>query len=291
MIDYVITGITSGCIIALGAIGLTLTFGILRFANLSHGDLVGVCAYLGLACERFFYSIFNNIYAAALGAAIGAIVGGSLIGLGFEKIIWRPMRGRGGSLVAMLIVSVGIAIASRHVLMAIAGPGLYFYEIPPKIFHLGDVRITSVQILVVAATVAAMLFLHYILQRTKLGKAMRATSDEPALAEVSGIDVNRVINWMWIIGMGLAGLAGFLYGLQSALRPGMGFYLLLPMFAAVILGGIGNPYGAILGGLTIGLAQDLSLIFLPAEYKIAVSFVVMIIVLIFRPRGIMGKVT
>lgn len=283
MIDYVITGITSGCIIALGAIGLTLTFGILRFANLSHGDLVAVCAYLGLACERFF----NNIFLAA----IGAIIGGSLIGLGFEKIIWRPMRGKGASLVAMLIVSVGIAIASRHVLMAIAGPGLYFYEISPKIFHLGDVRITSVQILVVAAAVAAMLFLYYILQRTKLGKAMRATSDEPALAKVSGIDVNRVINWMWIIGMGLAGLAGFLYGLQTSLRPDMGFYLLLPMFAAVILGGIGNPYGAILGGLTIGLAQDLSLIFLPAQYKIAVSFVVMIIVLIFRPRGIMGKVT
>jgi len=120
---------------------------------------------------------------------------------------------------------------------------------------------------------------------------MRATSDEPALAKVSGIDVNRVIDWMWIIGMGLAGLAGFLYGLQTSLRPDMGFHLLLPMFAAVILGGIGNPYGAMLGGLTIGLAQDMSLIVLPSQYKIAVSFVVMIIVLIFRPRGIMGKVT
>jgi neutral amino acid transport system permease protein len=283
VIVYVITGITSGCVIALGAIGLTLTYGILRFANLSHGDVVTVFAYLGLACER----LLNNIFLAG----IGALIGGSLMGLSLERVVWRPLRRKGGSLVAMLIVSVGIAIASRHLLMAIAGPGLYFYQISPKILHLGDVRIGSVQILVVTTSVAAMLFLHYILQKTKLGKAMRATSDEPALAKVSGIDVNRVIDWMWIIGMGLAGLAGFLYGLQTSLRPDMGFYLLLPMFAAVILGGVGNPYGAMLGGLIIGLAQDLSLIVLPSEYKIAVSFVVMIIVLVFRPKGIMGKVT
>ncbi len=283
MIVYVITGITSGCVIALGAIGLTLTYGILRFANLSHGDLVAVFAYLGLACER----LANNVFLAG----IGALIGGSLVGLSLERMVWRPLRRKGGSLVAMLIVSVGIAITSRHLLMAIAGSGLYFYEVSPRIFHLGDIRISSVQILVVVTSVAAMLLLHYILQQTKLGKAMRATSDEPALARVSGIDVNRVIDWMWIIGMGLAGLAGFLYGLQTSLRPDMGFYLLLPMFAAVILGGVGNPYGAMLGGLIIGLAQDLSLIVLPSEYKIAVSFVVMIIVLVFRPKGVMGKVT
>lgn len=281
MIDYVISGITSGCIIALGATGLTLTYGILRFANLSHGDLVGVLAYLGLACERFFHNIFLG--------ALGAVVAGAAIGLGLEKLVWRPLRERGGSLVAMLIVSVGIAIAARHILMAIAGPRLYFYQISAKIFYLGGARINSIQIAVFISSVVAMFFLYYILQKTKLGKAMRATSDEPDLAKVSGIDIRKVIRWMWMIGMGLAGLAGVLYGLQTSLRPDMGFYLLLPMFAAVILGGIGNPYGAVLGGLTIGLAQDLSLLILPSEYKIAVSFVVMIIMLVFRPRGILGK--
>jgi len=281
VIDYVLTGVTSGCIIALGAIGLTLTYGILRFANLSHGDLVTIFAYIGLWCHRLFHNIFL--------AGVAAIISGSLVGLGLEKVIWRPMRERGGSLVAMVIVSVGLAIAVRHVLIAIAGPRLHFYKISPRIFQFGDVRISSVQILVVAAAVVAMLFVYYILQRTKLGKAMRATSDEPALAKVSGIDVNRVINWMWVMGMGLAGLAGFLYGLYTSLRPDMGFYLLLPMFAAAIVGGIGNPYGAMLGGLLIGIVQDMSLIFLPSQYKIAVGFVAMIIVLVFRPRGIMGR--
>ncbi len=281
--QYAINGITEGCIIALGAIGLTLTYGILRFANLSHGDLATVFAYIGFACESFFKNIFL--------AGVGAVVSGIVIGLGIERIVWRPLREKGGSLVAMLITSLGLALASRHILMAIAGSELRFYEVSTRIFHLGDVRISSIQILVVAAAVVAMLFLHYILQKTNLGKAMRATSDEPALAKVSGIDVNRVINWMWVIGMGLAGLAGFLYALETSLRPDMGFYLLLPMFAAAILGGIGNPYGAMLGGLVIGVAQDLSLVFLPSGYKIAVGFVILIIVLIFRPGGIMGKAT
>lgn len=281
MIDYIISGITNGCVIALGAIGLTLTYGILRFANFSHGDLLTVCAYIGL----IFGNIFNNIFLAM----VGAIIGGSLIGLVLERVVWHPMRRKGGSQIAMLICSIGVAIVLRHGLMAITGPRLYFYNISPTIFYLGDTRISSVQIIVVVAAIAAMLFLHFILQRTKLGKAMRATSDEPSLAKVSGIDVNRVINWMWIIGIGLAGMGGFLFGLQTSLRSDMGFHLLFPMFAATILGGIGNPYGAMLGGLTIGVTQDVSLIFIPSQYKVAIGFVVMIIVLILRPRGIMGK--
>lgn len=281
MIDYVLTGITSGCIIALGAIGLTLTYGILKFANLSHGDLLTVFAYIGLWCFGFFHNL--------LLAGVAAIIGGALLGIGLEKVVWGPMRARGASSVALVIVSLGVAITARHVLMAVAGPRLHFYKVSLKIFEIGDIRISSVQILVVGAAIAAMLFVRYILQRTKFGKAMRATSDEPALARVSGIDVNRVIIWMWIMGMGLAGLAGFLYGLQTSLRPDMGFYLLLPMFAAAILGGIGNPYGAMIGGLVIGLAQDMSMVILPPQYKIAIGFIVMIIVLVFRPRGIMGK--
>lgn len=281
MVSYALTGITLGCIIALGAIGLTLTYGVLRFANFSHGDILTAGAYIGLIVSRASGNLFL--------AAVGAVIGASLIGLGLEKLVWRPLRGKGASLIAMLITSIGVAILLRHAVMAIAGSTLQFYAIRARMFYLGDISISSVQIIIIATAVAAMLVFAYILQRTKLGKAMRATSDEPALAKVSGIDVNRVITWVWLIGTGLAGLGGFLYGLQTALRPDMGFHLLFSMFAAAILGGIGNPYGAMLGGLTIGLAQDLSLMFLPSEYKIVVSFVIMIVVLAVRPRGIMGK--
>ncbi len=281
LIDYVVTGITTGSIIALGAIGLTLTFGILKFPNISHGDLLAVSAYIGFAGGR----LFNNIYLAVM----GAIVGGALIAFGVEKVVWRPMREKGASLVAMLIASIGVAIALRHMLMAIAGSRLYFQDISPRIFYLGDIRISSLQVIIVLTAVATMLLLHFVLQKTKLGKSMRAISDEPALAKVSGIDVNRVIGAIWIIGGGMAGLAGFLFTLQTSLRPDMGFHLLFPMFVAVILGGIGNPYGAMIGGLTLGLAQDLSLIFLPSQYKIIVGFVVMILVLIYKPTGIMGR--
>ncbi|MFO7773166.1 MAG: branched-chain amino acid ABC transporter permease [Dehalococcoidia bacterium] len=281
MSSYVLSGITLGCIIALGAIGLTLAYGVLRFANFSHGDTLTAGAYIGLVVSRFFDNLFLG--------AVGAVIGASLIGLGLEKAVWRPLRKKGASPVGMLITAIGVAILLRHVVMAVAGARLQFYAIRAQTFYIGDLRITSVQIIIIATAVAAMLGFAYILQRTKLGKAMRATSDEPALAKVSGIDVNRVITWVWLIGTGLAGLAGFLFGLQTALRPDMGFHLLFGMFAAAILGGIGNPYGAMLGGLTIGLAQDLSLVFIPSQYKIAVGFVIMIIVLAVRPRGILGK--
>jgi len=281
VVNYVLSGITLGCIIALGAIGLTLAFGVLRFANFSHGDILAAGAYIGLLVSR----VSGNLFLGAVGAVIGA----ALIGLGLEKFVWRPLRGKGASPISMLIAAIGVAILLRHVVMAIAGPTLQFYDVRAQMFYLGDIRVSSVQIIIIATAVAVMLVFAYILQRTKLGKAMRATSDEPALAKVSGIDVNRVITWVWLIGTGLAGLGGFLYGLQTALRPHMGFHLLFGMFAASILGGIGNPYGAMLGGIIIGLAQDLSLMFIPSQYKIAVGFVIMIIVLVIRPRGILGK--
>lgn len=281
MVNYVLSGITLGCIIALGAIGLTLAYGVLRFANFSHGDTLAAGAYIGLFISRVSGNLFLG--------AVGSIIGAALIGLGLEKVIWRPLRGKGASPIAMLITAIGVAILLRHVVMAIAGPTLQFYDVRAQMFYLGDIMISSVQIIIIATAVAVMLVFAYILQRTKLGKAMRATSDEPALAKVSGIDVNRVITWVWLIGTGLAGLGGFLYGLQTALRPDMGFHLLFGMFAASILGGIGNPYGAMLGGIIIGLAQDLSLMVIPSQYKIAVGFVIMIIVLVVRPRGILGK--
>lgn len=282
MMTYVISGLTIGAIIALASIALSLTYGILKFANLSQGDLLTTFAYIGFA----FLAWLDNIYLAALGTILTAV----LIGIILEKLVWRPLRKKGSSSVAMVISALGIAIFMRHILMAVAGPGIKFYDISGKVFRLGNVRINTIQIIIIGTAIAAMLAVTYLLEYTKLGKALRATSEEPDLAKVSGINIDQVIHWMWMISMSLTGLAGVLYGLQTSLRPDMGFYLLIPLFAAVFLGGIGNPFGAMIGGFLIGLIQDMSLIFLPSQYKIAVSFVIMIVILIFRPKGLLGGI-
>jgi neutral amino acid transport system permease protein len=134
--------------------------------------------------------------------------------------------------------------------------------------------------------IAAVLGLHFLLQNTKIGKAMRAVADDLDLARVSGIDVERVVLWTWIIAGGLTALSGGLYGLITDVRPNMGWFLILPLFASIILGGIGNPYGAILGALIIGVAQEVSISFLPPAYKLAVALVVMVLVLLVRPQGL-----
>ena len=155
-------------------------------------------------------------------------------------------------------------------------------------FDLFGATITQNQVLVIVAAIILMFLLHYILSRTMIGKAMRALSDNIDLARISGIDVDRTILWMWVIGLGLAASGGVLYGLVTAIRPSMGWFLLLPMFAAIILGGIGNPYGTMAGGMIIGLSQELSTAVLPTEYKFAVSFVVMTVVLLIKPEGLFG---
>ncbi len=283
MLNYVITGLTVGSIIALAAIGLSLSYGILKFANLSHGDLLTTAAFMGFALER----ISGNIYFAVVGTILGSI----LIGITMEKFLWRKLRKKGSSAATKVIASLGIAIVLRHVIMAIAGPRVKFYDTAGSILRFRGININTIQIIILGTAIATMLFITYILKYTKLGKALRATSEEPDLAKVTGININKVINLMWVISMGVTGLAGVLYGLQTSLRPDMGFYLLIPLFAAVFLGGIGNPFGAMLGGFFIGLAQDLSLIYLPSQYKIAVSFLIIIIILIFKPKGLFGGIT
>jgi len=154
--------------------------------------------------------------------------------------------------------------------------------------NFGGMTVTSLQFEVVLIAIAAMLLVHALLSRSTLGKSMRALADNPDLARISGINVDRVIRCTWAVSMGLAALAGIMYGLITHLNPNMGWSIILPMFAAAILGGIGNAYGAMAGGIIIGISQEISTAFLPAEYKIAVSFLIMIAVLLFRPRGLMG---
>lgn len=292
--QYAADGIVLGVTLALGAIGLTLTYNILRFANFAHGEFLTFGAYFAL--------IFVSLFAGAqtlgpltfgwsfLGAIVCALVLTALLALIVDWLLYRPLR-KSDIQVALVIASFGASLMLRNLVVFVWGSQPEYYtrniaianEIAP------GVRLTANEIFVVLLTALLMLALHLFLSRTALGKQMRAVSDNPALAQVTGIDVRRVVRWTWIIGGGLAAVAGVMFGLTVQISPEMGFNLILPLFAAAILGGIGSIYGAVLGGLIIGLAQSLSVPLIGAEYKPAVAFALMFLILLVYPKGILGE--
>jgi neutral amino acid transport system permease protein len=279
VIQLLVNGIAVGSIIALAAVGLTLTYGILRLANFAHGDFMTLGAYLTLVLNLNGLNIW-----LAMGLGAIATIGIALI---CEKLLWSPMRDRRATPTTLIIISIGLALFLRNGIIFIWGGSNQSYDLPiVAALDLGGLRIRYYSLVVVALSVVIILLLHYLLQYTKTGKAMRAVADNIDLARVSGINVERVVIWTWVIAAGLTALSGGLYGLITAVRPNMGWFLILPMFASVILGGIGNPYGAILGALVIGVAQELSVPLLGAQYKLGVALGLMVLVLLIRPQGI-----
>ncbi len=279
ILQLMINGAALSSIIALGAVGLTLTYGILRLSNFAHGDLMTVGAYLTL----FANSLGLNIWLSMLLGIGGTIA----IVLLTEQLIWAPMRSRRADSATLIIISIGLALFLRNGVILLWGGGNQTYDLPvAPAFRLGALRIPQYDLLVMVFVIITMIALHYLFQTTKLGKAMRAVADDLDLARVAGINVEHVVFWTWIIAGGLAAIAGGMLGLIEAVRPNMGWFLILPMFAAVILGGVGNPYGAIAGAFVIGISQELSTLPLRAEYKLAVALIIMMLVLLFRPQGL-----
>ena len=291
--QYVADGIVLGATLALGAIGLTLTYNILRFANFAHGEFLTFGAYFALVFAGFFtggQTLGPLNFGAGFFAAIAfAVVCTAALALVVDWLLYRPLR-KADIAVTLVIASFGASLMLRSVVVMIWGsqPEYYSRNIAIAQEILPGVRMTANEVFVIALTAVLMLALHLFLSRTRLGKAMRAVSDDPALATVTGIDVRGVIRWTWIIGAGLAAVAGVLFGLTVQILPDMGFNLILPMFAAAILGGVGSIYGAVLGGLIIGLAQSVSVIWLGPAYKPGVAFALMFLILLVYPKGILG---
>ncbi|MBD3880143.1 branched-chain amino acid ABC transporter permease [Phormidium tenue FACHB-886] len=284
LLQLLVNGIAVGSIIALAAVGLTLTYGILRLANFAHGDLMTLGAYLTLVFDVLLsqWGIPNIWLSIALGAVL--TIGVALI---TEKLLWSPMRDRRATSTTLIIISIGLALFLRNGITMIWGAGNQKYDLPvARAIDLFGIKIAQNRIIVVVLTALVILALHYILQNTKVGKAMRAVADNVDLARVSGINVEQVVIWTWVIAAGLTAIGGGMYGLVTAVRPNMGWFLILPMFASVILGGIGNPYGAIAGAFVIGIAQEVSTYWLPGEYKLGIALMLMILVLLVRPQGI-----
>ena len=277
--QLIVNGIAVGSIIALAAVGLTLTFGILRLSNFAHGDFLTLGAYLTLLIN----SVGVNIWVSMVLAGVGTIAAMLLA----EKLLWSRMRSIRATSTTLIIISIGLALFLRNGIIFIWGGSNKNYNVPvsPALDILG-IKIPQNQLLVLLMAVLAILALHYLLQNTKIGKAMRAVADDQDLARVSGINVDRIILWTWVITGSLTSLGGSMYGLITAVRPNMGWFLILPLFASVILGGIGNPYGAIAGAFIIGIVQEVSTPWLGSQYKQGVALLIMILVLLIRPKGL-----
>ncbi|QPV62888.1 branched-chain amino acid ABC transporter permease [Halosimplex litoreum] len=363
LITLVWNGVVVGLGIGLAGIGLSMTYSILSFANFAHGDYITTGAFAGWAVAWLLAGLGsglldgNVLYLGTLGFgpegpsaaelsvnALGnplavfaglvvAVVATIALSLVLDRVVFRPMRDQSG--IAVLIASIGVALALRYLIVFFFGPtnrGLtaggsklvfasvsgtlalaterstvilaangnvpsdaFYVELPGPDFgsYTAEIlSVTSAEATLVVTSLALMVALHLALQRTKLGKAMRAMADNEDLARVSGIPTERVVRATWVIGGGLAGAAGYLMALErGTLSYNLGWVLLLLIFAAVILGGIGSIYGAMVGGLLIGLTQSVSLVWIPSSFSTAAAFAIMILVLVIRPDGLFGGVT
>ncbi|WP_331233567.1 branched-chain amino acid ABC transporter permease [Natronorarus salvus] len=284
-LQLVADGVIFSCIIVLGAIGLSLVYNIANFPNFAHGDLMAVGAFGAITANTVLGLPF--VVAAIVGIGVGAAVGVATERVVFEPLDVGPLE--------LLIASIGVALCYRAVLITGFGSDPRSYDVGGRgrvevLHEATGIAASPRSIAIVASTVVLVLSLHLLLQYTSLGRKMRATADDPDLARVSGIRTRTVTTAMWVIGGGLAAAGGVFLGLDTIVRPQMGFDILLVLFAAVILGGIGSVYGAMLGGFAIGMAHELTPLVpgIGTEYKAAVAFVIMILILLFRPSGIMG---
>jgi len=278
-----LNGLSLGAIYALGAVGLTLVYGILKLVNFAHGDFLTFGAYMAY--------LVNVTWDLPLVFAIAfAIAATALLGIGFEKTMWAPMRKRGAGMLQLLLMALGLAFVIRYSIQFIWGTELRQLDVNnTSSVEFLDLRIGRTQLTVIVVGFAALLATGLMLRLTLLGKRMRALSDDLDLAETSGINTSRVILYTWLFAAGLAGLAGVFAGAITQLQPELGFELLLPIFAAVVLGGIGNAFGALAAGIVLGVVIEMSTFIVAPGLKLAVGFLILIVVLIIRPQGIFGQ--
>ena len=297
-LQFLADGLVMGAMIGLGAIGLTLTYAILRFANFTHGEFISWGAYVTLALVAVIGATIP-MDAAPLGrlsfgwpvvaAGLVAMLLTGVLALALDLLLFSRLRRRGSAIV-LVIASFGASLALRSLLEFIftSRPAYFSREIQVALPILPGIRLTPDQLSTLGLTAVLVLVMRLLLTRSHIGRAMRAASENPMLARVVGIDVARVIRATWLIGGALACAAGVMLGLTVQIRPYMGFDLLLPLFAAAILGGIGSVPGAVIGGLIVGLAEAAAVQLIGANYRAAVAFLLILAVLLVRPTGIFG---
>ena len=322
----VIAGSIISCIYALGAVGVTLVFGILRFAHFAHGDLMTFAAFFALLLSGTVAGV-SPVFGLPSGfvALPIAMILTAALAIGIDRLFYKPLRDRDAKPLIIMVASIGVMLMLQGLLRLIAGtsPKSFFSEEKKDIFRLDlpfsladkQIIITEPQVLLIISALIAVSALHWYLTRTRMGKAMRAMSDNADLALITGINTNSVVITTWIIAGALAAAGGVLLSLDATFKADLSFQLLIPTFAAAIVGGIGRPYGAVVGGFIVGFAESLAvfnwsvilrpladylpqafelptrLTLVPTEYKIVVPFVILVAVLIWRPTGVLrGRV-
>lgn len=280
-----VEGMRFGLIIAITAIGLSLIFGTTGLTNFAHGELVAIGAAVAL--------LFNvTLGLPLILAALIAVVIGAVVGALHDLLLWRPLRRRSTGLIAMLVISIGLSLILRYVLLIFLGgrqqPYADYGNQRTKQYLGGAVNLTDKDLVSIVLSVVVLVAVAVMLQRTRIGKAMRAVADNRDLAASSGIDVDRVILFVWMLGGGLAAFGGVLYGLSDQVSWDMGFRLLLLMFAGVTLGGLGTAYGALVGSLIVGVFVQMSTLVIPDQLKNVGGLLLLIVVLVVRPSGILG---
>jgi len=299
MAELIVYGIVLGSIIALGSVGLTLIWGITDLFNCAHGDQITVGAYIALPFASLFSWIgflqakvgpFSFNWGLVL-AFIPAIVLSIGLAVLIDRWVYRPLRRSGAHFITSFIASIGVAWGLRGLIYIIWGADFRFYTkgLRPMLFLPLGIKLRLDEIFIVVVAWAAVAGVYLFLSKAKMGKALRALADNRGLASVAGINTEHMIVWVWGIAATLIAIAGVLYGIETQLRPEMGWIFLLPLFAAIILGGKGSITGALAGGLVLGIAQQVSTAWLLPTYKPAVAFIIMILVLLFRPKGIFGR--
>ena len=276
-------GVRFGLLLALAALGLSLIFGTTGLVNFAHGEMVALGAIVTWALNTHGVPfILAAVITLVITGAVGALQ---------ELGLWRPLRKRKTGLIAMMIVTIGLSIFARFVYLFYIGaqPRSYSQYVTQAGFSIGPITMAPRDLWSMLIALVVLVGVALLLIFSKIGKAMRAVSDNPGLAAASGIDVNRVILFVWATGGALAGLGGLLLGLSQQVKFDMGFDLLLLVFAGVILGGLGTAFGALVGSVVVGLFVTLSTLWIPAELKNVAALAVLILILLFRPQGILGR--
>jgi branched-subunit amino acid ABC-type transport system permease component len=282
--DLAVSGIVLGLLLALASLGLSMVFGTTGLVNFSHGELFTFGAIV-----TFYFD--SSLGVPVILAAVIAVAISAVFGFGQDRVLWRPLRKRGSGVIAMMIITIGFGLMLRNLYQYFAGSSAHNYTqyATVKPWNLGPVSLTPKDLLVAGVCVAVLVGVSLAVTKTRLGKAIRAVADNPALAASSGIHVDRVITVVWVVGTALAGLGGIMFGLTQGFDYQVGFKILLLLFASVILGGLGTIWGVMAGSLVVGLLIEESTLVVASELKYSLALGIMIIILLVRPQGLLGQ--
>ena len=278
-------GLVTASVLAISAVGLTLQFGITNYINFAYGDFMALGAYITyvLNNEVLHWNIWIALVFGSLAVGVIAVI--------LSRLILSPFARRFDKTFYVLIVTFGLSLILLNVMYSIWGASIRFYSVPiDRAIHVGPMLLTAYQMIVMVIAVALMLGVHILLKTTRLGKSMRAMSDNTTLAMTSGINTKMITTITWFISGTLAGIAGSVLGLtEGNLTPAAGELFLFVIFAAVIVGGVGSVYGAMAGAILIGLATEVSAAFIDPAYKLDIAFLILILTLLFRPSGLFAR--